>query len=194
MEYTFDHNLMLLLNFDGGAFLDGLFWFASGKAEWAPLYVLIAWLLWKRYGWRRMLPALGFIILIVAAADQIANLFKHEFPLQAIFPDFSPRPRPTHTPGIAEQLHTVRGYTGGLYGTVSAHAATVCGIAVFTLRLMRSRIYTVGILLWVALVCYSRIYLGVHFPMDILLGLADGLLVAAIALWGYRKTEPKITP
>ena len=85
-------------------------------------------------------------------------------------------------------MHTVNGYRGGLYGTVSAHAATLFSIAVFSLALIRSRVYTVCILLWALFVSYSRIYLGVHFPMDILLGMIAGIVTAAVALKLYRKT------
>lgn len=180
--YTFDHNLMLALNFDGGWFWDGFFQFASGKLSWAPLYLLILWLIWRRAGWPRMLLAAAFIVTAVVAADMVASFFKH----------YTPRLRPTHTPGLQELLHTVDGYKGGLYGTVSAHAATVFAIAVFTLAVIRRHAYTVFILLWALLVSYSRIYLGVHFPMDLLWGMIVGIVVAVLSLWGYRKTAEKL--
>ena len=173
-----DQELFLALNFDGGAFADRLFWLASGKLTWVPLYLLIVWLLWRRYGWKQTLVAVAFMALCVVCVDQIANFFK----------TFTPKFRPTHTEAIADLVHTVNGYRGGLYGTVSAHAATLFSIAVFSLALVRSRDYTVCILLWALFAPYSRTYLGVHFPMDILLGMTAGIVTAAVALKLYRKT------
>ena len=178
MEPTIDHSLFLTLNFDGGPFLDEFFRLASGKLTWIPLYVVILWLIYRRAGLRNMLLALGFMALTVVVADQIANFFKH----------FTPRLRPTHNPLLADLVHTVGGYRGGLYGTVSAHAATLFSIAVFSASVIRSKVYMVLIFLWAFTVAYSRIYLGVHFPLDILWGILLGCLLAIIALRLYRKT------
>jgi undecaprenyl-diphosphatase len=126
-----------------------------------------------------MLVCLGVAVI---AADQICNFFKH----------YTPKLRPSHTPAIEQFVHTLHGYRGGLYGTVSAHAAVSFTIAMFSARLFSRSWYTWTIMLWAALVCYSRIYAGLHYPMDILFGTTLGLLLGAAAYRTYRKaTAPR---
>lgn len=176
-----DRQLLLLMNFDGGAVTDSIFWFASGKAVWIPLYILIIWLMQRKIGWRRTLLAVVLIALAVVLSDQIANIFKH----------CTPKFRPTHTDAIKEYVHTVNGYRGGLYGTVSAHAATTFSIAAISAYTIRNRLYTIAIALWVLFVSYSRIYLGVHFPLDILFGMITGAAVSAAAILLYEYATRK---
>lgn len=166
-----DQQLLLTLNTDGGAFWDLFFYIVSNKLTWIPLYLAILYAIWKRWGWRQLLWVVLILGLSVVAADQICNFFKH----------FTPKFRPSHTAEIEAWVHTVRGYRGGLYGTVSAHAAISFTIALFTARLFQKRWYTFTIFGWAILVAYSRIYLGVHFPMDLLLGTLLGLTIASIA-------------
>ena len=176
-----DRAWFLALNGSWGAGWDVFFYVMSGKSTWIPLYLLIIWLIYRKYGWRHTLWAVVFMGLMVVAVDQVANIFKYG--LQKF--------RPTHTPELAGLVHTVNGYVGGLYGTVSAHAATCFSIGAFSAALFRSRLYTVLIVLWAVVVSYSRIYLGVHFPLDILLGTIDGLLGAWLFLWIFRKAVPR---
>ena len=176
-----DRQLLLWMNFDGGAVMDSIFWFASGKAVWIPLYFMIIWLMQRKIGWRRTLLAEALIAMAVVLSDQIANIFKH----------CTPKFRPTHTDAIKEYVHTVNGYRGGLYGTVSAHAATTFSIAAISAYTIRNRLYTVVIALWVLFVSYSRIYLGVHFPLDILFGMITGAAVSAAAILLYEYATRK---
>lgn len=176
-----DRWLLLLLNFDGGAICDDIFWAASRKLIWIPLYMLAIYLMYRKAGWRQTLLAVAMIALAVVLTDQIANIFKH----------YTPKFRPTHTEAIKEMVHTVRGYRGGLYGTVSAHAATTLSIALISASLISNRTYTAMILLWVVFVSYSRIYLGVHFPLDIIFGLLDGAVVSAVLIRFYKHIVTK---
>lgn len=165
-----DQALLLAMNFDAGAFWDNFFWIVSQKLTWAPLYAILVYLLYRRYGLRQGTIALVLCIIMVALCDQTANFFKEGV---AKF-------RPTHTVAISDMVHTVNGYRGGLYGTVSAHAAISFGIATYVGSLLRNKWLLIGLYFWAALVAYSRIYLGVHFPADILFGIVDGLVMAYI--------------
>ncbi|MDR0511310.1 MAG: phosphatase PAP2 family protein [Rikenellaceae bacterium] len=168
-----DRSLFLSLNFDGGPALDSFFWHVSKGFVWIPLYALLAYLFLRRFGWRGMLLAVGAMALAVVTADQIANIFKYS--VQKL--------RPTHTPEFQGIIHTVRGYAGGLYGTVSAHAATTAAIATFASLIFHRRWVATLLAVWTVLVAYSRIYLGAHFPADLLFGFVDGCLLGWL---GYK--------
>ena len=176
-----DRQLLLTLNFDGGAVMDTLMWGASDKLIWLPLYLLMLWMMGRRYGWRGALTALAIIVLMVAFADQVSTFFKNNLP----------KYRPSREPDLAGLVHTVRGYTGGKYGTVSAHAATITAIALFSSGLIRERWWTIVAVIWTALVVYSRIYLGVHYPLDVMCGITVGILTGRLGLYGWGKLPTK---
>lgn len=171
------------LNYDGGAFWDEFWWIVTGKFTWVPLYLLIVYFLVRRMGWRRGLLAVAMIGVAVGVADVVAGFFKSEAPA-AIINNYAPRLRPSHTPGL--EVHYVHNYHGGFYGTVSAHAATTAAVAVISCALLRRRWFTWVMSVWVLAVCYSRIYVAAHFPQDILLGLALGVLLGVLAIFIWQ--------
>lgn len=186
MTYTFDHPLFLALNFDGGPFVDKLMLAISGTAMWIPMYALIVLWVWRAKGWK---IALGFVACAVVAmglSDMICGIFKHSGLLKHVWESFPPRLRPVHTPELQGMIHTVY-IPGGLYGTVSAHAATVASFAVLAACEIRRTWFTVFITLVTLTVCYSRIYLACHFPADIALGLAAGCVMGALTALLYKK-------
>jgi len=168
-----DRAWFLALNTDLGPAADSFFRTMSISWVWVPLYLFLIWMLWRKLGWRRMLAAVALIILAVIVADQVANIFKYG--VQKL--------RPTHNPDLEGLVHTVRGYRGGLYGTVSAHAASAAAVALFVSLIFRRWWVWAALFVWAATVSYSRIYLGVHYPADILFGAIDG---AFWAFLGYR--------
>lgn len=189
--YTFDHDLFLWLNFDGGVVMDAIMKAISTPAVWAWLYLLILWLVWRKSGWR---GALLFLVLAGAAvglSDMIAGIFKHSGLLKNLWPSFPVRLRPMHTPELEGLIHVVK--QGGQYGTVSAHAATMVAMAVMAIAAIGRRWFGWLMLTVVVLVCYSRIYLAYHFPMDIVLGTVVGLIAGAVALMCYRMAIRRIT-
>lgn len=198
MGYTFDYPLFLWLNFDGGPVMDKAMLWASTPAVWAWLYLLIIFLVWRRYGWR------GALLLLVAAgaaiglADMIAGIFKHTGLLKDLWPSFPVRLRPMHTPALEGQVNNIL-RVGGEYGTVSAHAATMVSLAVIAIAAIGRRWFAWLMVASVVVVCYSRIYLGYHFPVDIALGATTGLVTGGIGLaifkavaWRIRHTKEDV--
>ena len=181
-----DKQWLLAINGAHSPWADALFWHVSQAVTWLPLYiVLLACLIIKfRHHWKVMLIALVLFAVAVGGADIIcAQIIK---PLVA-------RPRPTHDAELSALIHVVNGYYGGAYGFCSNHAANVSACAILTIAIFthnqpkRTHLYvTVPIIIWVLLNCYSRMYLGVHYPTDILVGLMIGC-VTALAAWQWGK-------
>ncbi len=186
--YTFDHNLFLLLNFDGGAATDAVMETVSGTAMWIPLYIFILVVVWRKYGWR---SAAAFVVCLAAAmglADMLCGIFKHSGPLKHLWESFPARPRPMFTESLEGLVH-VPSYAHGRFGTVSSHAATVVAMAVMSAMAIRNRLYTAAIVVITLLICYSRIYLACHFPMDLLLGSAVGAVAGTTMWWAWENAD-----
>ena len=178
-----DQSWLLAINGCHSAWADSLMWLISGKLTWLPLYALLIALVIWRFGWKQALIVLAGFGFAVGLADYLSSgVIKH----------LVCRPRPTHEPELEGMLHIVNGYRGGAYGFVSSHAANTmscallfCLVYIRRLREMnldtgwRKTVVWGGLILWVAANCYSRMYLGVHYPGDIIGGLAVGSLTAA---------------
>ncbi len=170
-----DTRLFLFLNGLHSPFWDTLMWWFSEKEFWYPLYgLLIIAMAWK-YRWNAIFT-LVFIALTITLADQISvKVFKEGFE----------RLRPSHNPELEGMIHHINNYQGGLYGFVSSHAANTFGLAAFTSLLFRKRWFTWFIFIWAAVVSYSRIYLGVHYPLDIIGGALLGMILGYLVFWLY---------
>jgi undecaprenyl-diphosphatase len=181
---TWDVGLFEALNFDGGEFMDWFMTTVSGVAMWIPLYLLIIYMVWRRYSW---FGVAAFIVAVSAAmglADIIAGIFKHSGPLGSLWSDFPVRLRPMFTESLVD-VHVVSA-AHGTYGTVSAHAATIVTLALMCSYLIKHRWFTVMMVLFTLLICYSRIYLACHFPQDILIGALLGLTTGVVGLYLFR--------
>ena len=178
-----DTEILLAINGWHAPWADTLMWIISAKATWIPLYVLLIGLLIWRYRqpvptavkWLQRVPACVVMIVVIALAVGAAD-----FIASGILKEWVARPRPTRVPELEGVLHLVNGYKSGRYGFVSSHAANTMACALLFSLIWRNKIATCGLMLWVAANCYSRMYLGVHYPLDILGGLTVGALVA----WG----------
>ena len=204
--YDFDHQLFLDLNFDGGPCMDRLMLTVSGTTMWLPLYALILWLVWRRDGWRNVILFTALMIAALVLSDMVSGIFKHNGVLGGLLPDFEPRWRPMFTPSLEGLeiapdtlmrwrfeghatpgiVHVPEGALGGKFGTVSSHAATVVALLVLSAAEIRRRWFTFLMVAATLLICYSRIYLAKHFPVDLLLGAAVGALTGWAMLRAYR--------
>ncbi|MDT0678172.1 phosphatase PAP2 family protein [Autumnicola musiva] len=160
-----DYEIFLYLNNLGSPLWDS-FWLAiSNKWTGIPLYILLLYLIYRNFGWKIMILSMVIITLLITSTDQLANLFKHGFE----------RPRPCRQDGVMQYARFVAERCGR-FGYFSAHASNSTGVAVFLIMLFR-KIYPRWIyliLLWPLLASYSRIYLGVHYPADIITGMVIG--------------------
>ena len=182
---TWDIPLFEALNFNGGGLLDWVMTAISGVWMWLPLYLLIIYMVWRKYGW------LGLIALVVALgvamglADIIAGIFKHSGPLKELWPDFPVRQRPMFN-DLVDDVHVVS-TQHGQYGTVSAHAATVVALAVISTIVISRRWFTWLMVSVAVVICYSRIYLACHFPQDILIGALLGIASGFVGVWLFKR-------
>jgi undecaprenyl-diphosphatase len=182
---TWDWGLFEALNFDGPVWLDNAMTEISGMAMWIPLYILIIYLVWRRYSWRGIIAFAVAIGTAILFADLVAGIFKHQGPLKDLWPSFPARLRPQHT---LEGLDFVANgyYTGNLYGTVSGHTSTITAIAILSSVVVGKRWFSVAMAAVAILICYSRIYLACHFPQDILLGAMVGIVAAVIGVLLFK--------
>ena len=175
-----DTEVLLAINGWHAPWADTLMWIISAKATWIPLYLLLIGLLVWRYRkpsptsvkWLQKVPACVVMIVVIGLAVGAAD-----FIASGILKDLVARPRPTRVPELEGVLHLVNGYKSGRYGFVSSHAANTMAVALLFSLIWRNKIATCGLMLWVAANCYSRMYLGVHYPTDIIGGLVVGCLV-----------------
>lgn len=182
---TWDWAIFEALNFDGPVWLDQTMQAISGKLLWIPLYILILYMVYRRWGWRGLVSFIIAIAVTIAMADIISGIFKHQGPLKDLWPSFPARLRPMHTPEGLD--FTQNGYgTAYLYGTVSGHTATIISIAILSATTIRRRWFSLLMVTVALLVCYSRIYLACHFPQDILLGAVVGIIAGLIGVALFR--------
>ena len=170
LEYLneLDGQLLLLINNHNSAFTDNFFYSYSGKWVWVALYAaLIAYCIirWRSKG---LWVVLALIVSVVLADQISSHLIK---PLVC-------RLRPTHDLSLSQYVHLVNGYRGGLYGFVSSHAANSFAIALLIHLIAREKTVSATMFIWACINVYSRMYLGVHYPGDIICGTIIGLLVA----------------
>jgi undecaprenyl-diphosphatase len=170
-----DTSLFLFLNGLNSPFWDPIMLAFSGNVVWIPLYLFLVYLMIKKHGLKGLLLLVG-VAVVVTMGDQLSvHLFKNVFE----------RLRPCHNPEIQDLVHLVNGRCGGKFGFVSSHAANTFGVATFLVVWFKHKWLTISLLLWAAVVSYSRIYLGVHYPADILCGALLGAACGLTVWWGF---------
>lgn len=173
-----DRPLMLVLNFDGGSVLDSLAVAFSSRLIWVPWALLLVYNLLsvRKMGWRRTVVVVVWMAVVVTLCDQVSS---------SLLKPLVGRLRPSHDADVCGMLHYVGSYRGGLYGFVSSHAANAFGAATFASFVVGKRVFAVSIFVFSALVAYSRIYLGVHYPGDVLGGCLLGVFTGVFCYRMY---------
>lgn len=181
----FDKQLLLWFNGSESLFLDSLITTLTNAKTWIPLYLSLFYVVVKSNQTVRdvflILAAAGLCVLLAGTIDD------------TIVKPTVARWRPGHDPQIGMLVDTVNGYRGGNYGFFSAHASNTFSIAIFFSLLMRQRLFTIFMVCWSLINCYTRLYLGVHYPGDILVGLSWGAIVGTSVYYLYRRVL-RLTP
>ncbi len=179
---VYEREAFFALNGSNSPFWDRFMYIYTGKVVWLPLAILILAVLVYKKDWRESLLVLLAIALVITLCDQFASHL-----CKPLFMRF----RPTHHPDFMDQVKTVFGYRGGLYGFISSHAANAFGFAMFMSLLFRRQLLVWTLFLWAAMTAYTRVYLGVHFITDIVPGAIAGLIIGFIVYQIYQYSRKK---
>jgi undecaprenyl-diphosphatase len=171
-----DTHLFLFLNGLNSPFWDSIMWNISKTTIWIPLYVIILFFIFKQLKLKGFITFSILILLIVISDQGSVILFKNVFH----------RLRPCHQPEIANLVHLVNGNCGGQFGFISSHAANTFAFAMFVALFFKNRFFSAFIFIWACIVSYSRIYLGVHYPFDVIGGATFGMLVGFSFFWLHQ--------
>lgn len=172
-----DRQSTLFINGSDNVFWDEVIYVATSTAAWIPVGLVMLWVLWKNLSPRQFGFAVLFLTLAVLISDQLSS---------AVFKPYFQRWRPTQDPLIMHLVDVVHDYRGGRYGFFSAHASNTFSVAVFLSLLFRRRLPCLLLISWAVLNSYTRIYLGVHYLGDVLVGTLLGLLIGSSLYMLYR--------
>jgi undecaprenyl-diphosphatase len=174
---NWDKQLLFTLNSHHTPWLDRFMWLLSDTVVWIPVLLIFLVVLFKNKQSRALILILIFVVLLLIT-DQVSS---------GIIKPLVERLRPTHDPEFGDWVITVNNYKGGQYGFVSSHAANVFGFAMLSLLLFRSWPYSIIIIVWASMISFSRIYMGVHYPLDVICGMLLGIFSAIIIFSLYRR-------
>lgn len=178
-----DRDLLTTINFDGPTGYDFFWAMYSDKWTWIPFVLVIVYCMLRPGNWKHRLLIVGCTALLFLLSDFVVSSF---------IKNIICRPRPSHDPAVMNLLSYVNDYRGGAYGFPSNHASNGFAAATFLALLMRNRWVTLSAFLWAIGSCYSRMYLGVHYPTDILCGALIGTIFAFIIYFIYKKAAKRL--
>jgi undecaprenyl-diphosphatase len=176
-----DQQLFLFLNSLNSPFCDLVMHAISGRIIWIPLYLSILIFLGIKYK-RKFFVILLFIILAATFSDQASVFLKN----------IVQRLRPCYEPTLQGLVHIVNGECGGRYSFVSSHATNSFDVALLSLLFIKKRWFTISIVIWALVIGYSRVYLGVHYPGDVICGSILGAFIGWSFYKLYMLTDRKI--
>jgi undecaprenyl-diphosphatase len=166
---TQDKELFIYLNSLGSETWDQFWLIVTNQFSWIPLFLLLFLLIFKAYGWKKGLVLILVAALLVAFSDQFVNFIKNYFG----------RLRPNNDSSINEMIRIIK-HSGG-YSFVSGHSTTSFAVTVFMIATLKKYYkFPLLLLIWPILFAYSRIYVGVHFPIDIFIGMLLGITIGYI--------------
>lgn len=178
-----DTNLLVYLNSLGSETYDKFWLIITSQLNWTPVFLLMFYLIYRKIGGKQTLYLLLFVAVLIAFTDQVTNLFKNNFQ----------RLRPCNNPEINTIIRVVQSRKS--YSFFSGHAANTMAVATFLFLVLRRRFKYLGFLfLWPLIFAYSRIYLGLHYPGDILTGYFFGALFGFLMFKIYQNLKPKYFP
>lgn len=182
---SLDTDLLLYINGHHTAFLDELMWILTDKNTWIPLYVILLFLVYKKFG---LIPTLVVLALF------IVNFGLSEYTCGTMVRKWVIRPRPSNPENeISPLIQLVHNYRGGDYGFPSCHASNSFSLAVLYSLIVKNKWATYAIFTWAVVHSLTRVYMGVHYPTDILAGWMAGGLIAAFIYFIYRQlTNPDL--
>lgn len=178
-----DNSLFVALNGSDSVYWDAVMWLITKTTTWIPLLLILVYVIARNSDLRRFALIVTAMLLTVALADRLSS---------GLIKPLVMRWRPTHDATFLHTLDTVWGYTGGRYGFVSSHAANTFALFAFLSLVLRSRLLSFFLLLWACVSSYSRVYLGVHFPGDILCGAILGLIVGLLVYLVYNSINRRM--
>lgn len=178
-----DKNLFIFLNSLGSERFDGFWLFITKQINWIPIFLIIMYLVFKHLGWRHALMIILVMALLIALTDQTTNLFKNYFQ----------RLRPVNNTDLDDIIHFV--HKRSSFSFISGHASNSMAAAFFLYKVLKPYLKYMGLIfLWPLVFAYSRIYLGLHYPGDILAGYIWGILMALLMMKLYTFLRDKYFP
>lgn len=174
-----DTAILLFINGMHCALFDYFMVLVSNRFTWIPFYAAFIFVMIKNFHWKVTVTTILAVALLVLLCDQTAS---------GLIKPLVGRLRPSNLDNsISSMVHVVDGYRGGRYGFPSSHSANSWGVAIFAMYLVRNRKLSIFLALWATLVTYSRAYLGVHYPGDLLVGVLIGFVMASIVFYAYNR-------
>ena len=178
-----DRDLFIFLNSLGSESYDGFWLFITKQFNWIPIFIIVAYLLFKHLGWRHAVLILVTVAFLLTLTDQTTNVVK----------GFFQRLRPGNNPELAHLMRIVQSRNS--FSFFSGHASNSMAVAMFLFIILRRYLKYMGfIFIWPFIFAYSRIYLGLHYPLDIFCGYVWGILMAILTFQLYRFTRNRLFP